>query len=88
MTIRNEDWSRVEQIARQHEIREHDHYLPVKPVPMPTQAQQLAFAVADLTRCKARIHRSEQVMAEAVMYLQLGETTRAKELLLKGWADL
>lgn len=88
MTIRNEDWSRVEQIARQHELNEADHYLPVKPVPMPTQAQQLAFAVADLTRCKARLKADQECFAVALMELQLGNTDRAKQVLIQGWASL
>lgn len=65
-----------------------DQFLPVKPVPPPTVEQSLAWALTDLAKCKARLRRHEGVFAEAVMWLQAGETTRAKELLLKGWADL
>ena len=84
----NQDWAKVEAVAAQHEIREQDHFLPVKPVPVPTQAQQLAFAVADLTRCKARLKADQECFAVALMELQLGNTDRAKQVLIQGWASL
>lgn len=65
-----------------------DHFLPVKPVPPLTVEQALAFGLTDLAKCKARLHRQEQVFAEALMYLQMGETERTKQLLIQGWASL
>lgn len=75
----NQDWAKVEAVAAQHEIREQDHYLPVKPVPMPTQAQALAFATQRCAELQARLIRLQGKAIEAGMWLDAGERDRAKQ---------
>lgn len=70
-------WQRVEQIARQHELNEADHFLPVKPVP--TTAQALAFATTRCAELQARLIRLQGKAMEAGMWLDAGERDRAKQ---------
>ena len=89
MTMRgNSDWEKVEQIARHHEMTESDHFLPVVPVPKPTVEQNLVWALTDLAKCKARLHKQEGCFAEALMWLSAGAHDRAKQVLIQGWASL
>lgn len=78
------DWSAVELKAQEHEIST----IETPKVPLPTIGQQLAWATVRCAQLQTSLHRKDKALAECRMWLSVGDTQRAQEVLNRGLLDL
>lgn len=84
MTINVNDWSPVELAAQNHELKQVES----PKVPLPTQAQQLAFAVTRCAELQAQVIRMRGTANEALLWLTMGDTDRAKQAISQTILDI
>lgn len=84
MTLASDsDWKDLEAKAYAAENPDLAHLLEVKPVPAPTVGQQLAFATIRCAELQADKHKTVGLANEATIWISMGETERAKQILAR-----
>lgn len=78
------DWGKVELAAQTHEL----NHVESPKVPEPTIGQQLAWATVRCAQLQTSLHRKDRALAECRMWLSVGDTQRAQEVLNRGLMDL
>lgn len=88
MTIRNnDDWQDLE--AKAYAVEHPDlDAIETPPVPVPTVAQELAFATIRCAELQAKLTRLQGRARSAWMWLSLGESKRAQEELSRLIVDI
>ena len=83
------DWNALELKAQTHELAQVD--TPKVPEPLPEHIRarlQAKVREAYYDRICASLKRKNNAMAESLMYLSIGETGRAQEVLNRGLLDI